>query len=88
MVKSDGSWTYFASDIACHLDKFQRGSKTLIDVWGADHGGYVRRMKAATTAISEGQAALDVKICPDREADGQWRTDQDVQAGRDLRNFA
>ncbi len=63
LVKSDGSWTYFASDIACHLDKFQRGSKTLIDVWGADHGGYVRRMKAATTAISEGQAALDVKIC-------------------------
>ncbi|MEX2616112.1 MAG: arginine--tRNA ligase [Alphaproteobacteria bacterium] len=63
LVKSDGSWTYFASDIAYHLDKFQRGAKALIDVWGADHGGYVRRMKAATDAISNGQAALDVKIC-------------------------
>ena len=61
--KSDGSWTYFASDIAYHLDKFERGYGKLIDVWGADHGGYVKRMEAATKAITDGGAALDVKIC-------------------------
>jgi len=63
LKKSDGSWTYFASDIAYHLDKFRRGFTEMIDVWGADHGGYVKRMKAAVTAISEGKAELDVKIC-------------------------
>jgi len=61
--KSDGSWTYFASDISYHRNKFQRGFKTQIDVWGADHGGYVKRMKAAVNAISGGEAALDVKLC-------------------------
>jgi arginyl-tRNA synthetase len=61
--KSDGSDTYFASDIAYHLDKVRRGFRTMIDVWGADHGGYVKRMKAAVQAISDGQASLDVKIC-------------------------
>jgi arginyl-tRNA synthetase len=61
--KSDGSWTYFANDIAYHLDKFRRGFTVLIDVLGADHGGYVKRMQAATTAITGGKAALDVKIC-------------------------
>ena len=61
--KSDGSWTYFASDIAYHLDKYDRGFKTQIDVWGADHGGYVKRMKAATNAVTNGAAELDVKIC-------------------------
>jgi arginyl-tRNA synthetase len=63
LQKSDGSWTYFASDIAYHLDKYQRGSVKLIDVWGADHGGYIQRLKAATEAVTEGKAALDVKIC-------------------------
>jgi arginyl-tRNA synthetase len=61
--KSDGSWTYFAADIAYHLDKFRRGFATMIDVWGADHGGYVKRMKAAVAAITEGKGELDVKIC-------------------------
>ncbi len=61
--KSDGSWTYFAGDIAYHLDKFRRGYAEQIDVWGADHGGYVKRMQAATRAVSEGKARLDVKIC-------------------------
>jgi arginyl-tRNA synthetase len=61
--KSDGSWTYFASDISYHRNKFERGFKTQIDVWGADHGGYVKRMKAAVQAISGGEAALDVKLC-------------------------
>ncbi len=61
--KSDGSWTYFASDIAYHLDKYRRGFASQIDVLGADHGGYVKRMKAATAAISDGEAELDVLIC-------------------------
>ncbi|WP_417840333.1 arginine--tRNA ligase [Terasakiella sp.] len=62
LKKSDGSGTYFASDIAYHFDKFQRGSDQLIDVLGADHGGYVKRMKAAVKAMSEGKAELDVKL--------------------------
>ena len=61
--KSDGSWTYFAADIAYHLDKFRRGFATMIDVWGADHGGYVKRMKAAVTAVTGGEGELDVKLC-------------------------
>ncbi|HZU89123.1 MAG TPA: arginine--tRNA ligase [Stellaceae bacterium] len=60
---SDGSWTYFAADIAYHRDKLNRGFATMIDVWGADHGGYVKRMQAAVRALSDGKAALDVKLC-------------------------
>jgi arginyl-tRNA synthetase len=63
LQKSDGSWTYFANDIAYHYDKFMRGFPTMIDIWGADHGGYVKRMQAAVTAITAGKGALDVKIC-------------------------
>ncbi|RFB81040.1 arginine--tRNA ligase [Methylovirgula sp. 4M-Z18] len=63
LMKSDGSYTYFASDIAYHKSKFDRGFRTLIDVWGADHGGYVKRMSAAVKAISGGAAELDVKLC-------------------------
>lgn len=61
--KSDGTWTYFATDIAYHRDKVERGFSDLIDVWGADHGGYVKRMKAAVSALSGDGAKLDVKIC-------------------------
>ena len=60
--KSDGSWTYFAPDIAYHFDKVSRGFDELIDVFGADHGGYVKRMKAAVSALSDGQVPLDVKL--------------------------
>ena len=63
LKKSDGSWTYFAKDIAYHYDKYRRGTPVLVDVLGADHGGYVKRMQAATKAISRGEAELDVKIC-------------------------
>ena len=63
LQKSDGSWTYFASDIAYHYDKWRRTDGTLIDVWGADHGGYVKRMKAALKAISGEDNSLDVKLC-------------------------
>jgi arginyl-tRNA synthetase len=62
LLKSDGGYTYFASDVAYHKSKFDRGFKTMIDVWGADHGGYVKRMQAAVKAISGGAADLDVKI--------------------------
>jgi len=61
--KSDGSWTYFATDMAYHLDKFQRGFTEMIDVWGADHGGYVKRMQAAVKALTEKGGELDVKLC-------------------------
>jgi arginyl-tRNA synthetase len=63
LKKSDGSWTYFASDIAYHQDKVRRGCLHMIDVWGADHGGYVKRMQAAVKAVSEGKGDLDVKLC-------------------------
>jgi arginyl-tRNA synthetase len=62
LLKSDGGYTYFASDVAYHKSKFDRGFKTMIDVWGADHGGYVKRMQAAVKAVSAGAADLDVKI--------------------------
>jgi arginyl-tRNA synthetase len=62
LKKSDGSYTYFAADIAYHKSKLDRGFHNMIDVWGADHGGYVKRMKAAVSAVSAGTAALDVKI--------------------------
>jgi arginyl-tRNA synthetase len=62
LMKSDGSYTYFASDIAYHKDKADRGFLDQIDVWGADHGGYVKRMQAAVKAITDGKSALDVKL--------------------------
>lgn len=60
--KSDGAWTYFAPDIAYHYDKVIRGFDALIDVFGADHGGYVKRMKAAVSALSDGKVPLDIKL--------------------------
>ncbi len=62
VMKSDGSWTYFAPDIAYHYDKVQRGFDELIDILGADHGGYVKRMKAAVSALSHGKVALEIKL--------------------------
>jgi arginyl-tRNA synthetase len=63
LKKSDGSWTYFAADIAYHADKLRRGFPEMIDVWGADHGGYVKRMQAAVKAVTDGKGSLDVKLC-------------------------
>ncbi len=60
--KSDGSWTYFAPDIAYHYTKIERGFDMLIDVFGADHGGYVKRMKAAVSALSAGEVPIDIKL--------------------------
>ncbi|WP_435167813.1 arginine--tRNA ligase [Falsirhodobacter sp. 1013] len=62
VMKSDGTWTYFAPDIAYHFDKVERGFDQLIDIFGADHGGYVKRMKAAVAALSNGRVPLDVKL--------------------------
>lgn len=62
LKKSDGSYTYFASDIAYHRNKFERGFANMVDVWGADHGGYIKRMQAAVSAVTQGKGALDVKI--------------------------
>jgi arginyl-tRNA synthetase len=62
LLKSDGSYTYFASDIAYHKNKFDRGFRDLVDVWGADHGGYIKRVQAAVRAVTAGKASLDVKI--------------------------
>ncbi len=63
LKKSDGRWAYFASDLAYHLDKYHRGFSNMIDVWGADHSGYVQRMQAAVQALTGGQGTLDVKLC-------------------------
>ncbi len=63
LKKSDGTYTYFAADMAYHRDKIERGFSTLIDVWGADHGGYVKRMNAAVNALGAGKVTLDVKLC-------------------------
>ena len=63
LQKSDGSWTYFASDIAYHHVKLERGFSSMINIWGADHAGYVKRMQASVQALSDSSASLDVKLC-------------------------
>ena len=62
LFKSDGGYTYFASDMAYHRDKFRRGFSTMIDVWGADHSGHVKRMQSAVAALTGGKAELDIKL--------------------------
>src|SRR5262249_58668830 len=61
LKKSDGSYTYFASDIAYHRSKVDRGFRNMIDVWGADHGGYIKRMRAAAAEVRENKAELDIQ---------------------------
>jgi arginyl-tRNA synthetase len=63
LMKSDGSYTYFASDMAYHHNKLARGFKHLINVFGADHAGYLTRVKATVAALSDGKADLDIKVC-------------------------
>ena len=63
LKKSDGDWTYFASDISYHRDKFRRGFQRMIDVWGADHKGYIKRMQSAVKAITRGEGNLTVRLC-------------------------
>ena len=61
--KADGEWTYFAPDLSYHFDKLSRGYDIIIDIFGADHAGYVKRMKSAVTALSDGKIVLEVKLC-------------------------
>ena len=61
--KSDGSWTYFAPDMAYHLDKYRRGFTVMVDVFGADHAGHVKRLKAGVAALTEGKAQVDIRLC-------------------------
>ena len=63
MQKSDGSWTYFASDVAYHMDKLDRTGGPLINIFGVDHGGYVKRMNAAVEALSGCKGMLDIRLC-------------------------
>lgn len=63
LMKSDGSYTYFAGDMAYHHNKLARGFRHLINVFGADHTGYIKRMQAAVAALSGGKADLDIKVC-------------------------
>lgn len=63
LQKSDGSGTYFSNDIAYHRDKYLRTKGPLIDVWGEDHKGYIKRMQAATRAVTDGQSELEVITC-------------------------
>jgi arginyl-tRNA synthetase len=82
LMKSDGSYTYFATDIAYHKDKLDRGFRKLIDVWGADHGGYIKRMQAAVDALSDGQVPLIVKTHQSVNVLGK------AQGGKDARTRA
>ncbi|USO02069.1 MAG: arginine--tRNA ligase [Alphaproteobacteria bacterium] len=63
MKKADGTWTYFASDVAYHYDKYQRGFEKMINIFGADHIGYIKRLKAAVKALSNGKADLNILVC-------------------------
>jgi arginyl-tRNA synthetase len=63
LQKSDGTWTYFASDVAYHMDKLDRTKGPLINIFGADHSGYVKRMKAAVAALSGQKDMLDIRLC-------------------------
>ncbi|SNB61558.1 arginyl-tRNA synthetase [Arboricoccus pini] len=63
LKRSNGAWTYFAADLAYHFDKYERGFNAMIDVLGADHGGYVKRMQAGVRALSKEEARLDVMLC-------------------------
>jgi len=63
LCKSDGEWTYFAGDVAYHQDKLQRGFDHLVNVFGADHSGYVKRIQSAVKALTDGQKTVEIKVC-------------------------
>ncbi len=88
LKKSDGSNTYFANDIAYHADKVARGARVMIDVWGADHGGYVSRMKAAVRAVADAWRDAGYRAVPDRARAARRRAGADEQARRQFRDLA
>ena len=63
LQKSDGDYTYFAKDIAYHWDKYKRGFSFMINVWGADHGGYIKRLSSAVKAITNNKVNIIIKTC-------------------------
>ena len=88
LKKSDGSYTYFASDMAYHRSKLDRGFRSLIDVWGADHAGYIKRMQAAVAALRRPQGRARRQGHPARQAVARRRAGHDVEAGRGVRHAA
>ena len=88
LIKSDGSYTYFASDIAYHKNKFDRGFPDLIDVFGADHGGYIKRMQAAVKAVTVGQGRARRQDRAARQAVARRRAGEDVETLRRFRHAA
>ena len=88
LLKSDGSYTYFASDIAYHKNKFDRGFRNMIDVWGADHGGYIKRMQAAVKAVTVGQGGARRQDRAARQVAAQRRAGEDVETLRRFRHAA
>ena len=86
LIKSDGGYTYFASDIAYHKTKIDRGYRTLVDVWGADHGGYVKRMQAAVAALVGRQGQARGAPLPARTPHASRRAGQNVETFRRLRD--
>ena len=88
LKKSDGGYTYFASDIAYHKTKFDRGFLNMVDVWGADHGGYIKRVQAAIKAVTRRQGDARRQDRAAREAAAQRRAGKDVEALRRFRHAA
>ena len=88
LVKADGSYTYFAADMAYHRDKFARGFKQMINVLGADHAGYVKRMQAAVKALTGGNGRSGREDLPARQAVPRRRAGEDVQARGHVRDAA
>ncbi len=88
LIKSDGSYTYFAADVAYFKNKFDRGFDEMIYVLGADHGGYVKRLEAVARAVSDGKSKLTVLLCQLVKLYPQRRAGEDVEALRRLRDAA
>jgi arginyl-tRNA synthetase len=63
LQKNDNSWTYFANDVAYHMDKINRNYKNLVNILGADHTGYIKRITAAVSALSNNKVKLNCKVC-------------------------
>ncbi|MGI9407863.1 MAG: arginine--tRNA ligase, partial [Hyphomicrobiaceae bacterium] len=84
LIKSDGTYTYFASDMAYHRDKYRRGFNVMIDVWGADHAGYIKRVDSAIKALTDEQAEFDVKVC---QLVRLFRDGEPIRMGKRSGNF-
>ena len=88
LKKSDGSYTYFAADVAYFKDKYERDFKRMVYVLGADHSGYAKRLKAVASAVAGDEAQLDVSVLPIGKANARWGTRRHGQAQRQFRDTA